>query len=111
MSACSQPRPTLLEALPKGLTGEILNGQRDAQFGVAYAWLIHPRTHTLEAYALDGRAWRDIGRFAGGAPTASASILTPTKPVRRPPRVPNRPTHQSSASAAWPPFKTSPTTH
>ena len=38
-----------------------------ARFGVAYAWLIDPRAHTLEAYALEGGAWRDIGRFAGGA--------------------------------------------
>lgn len=37
-----------------------------AQFGVAYAWLIDPRAHTLEAYALEGDAWREIGRFAGG---------------------------------------------
>lgn len=38
-----------------------------AQFRVAYAWLIDPRAHTLEAYALEGDAWREIGRFAGGA--------------------------------------------
>jgi Uma2 family endonuclease len=38
-----------------------------AHFGVAYAWLIDPRAHTLEAYALDGDAWREIGRFAGAA--------------------------------------------
>ena len=38
-----------------------------AQFGVAYAWLIDPRAHTLEAYALEGGAWREIGRYAGGA--------------------------------------------
>jgi len=38
-----------------------------AQFGVAYAWLIDPGAHTLEAYALDGGVWREIGRFAGGA--------------------------------------------
>ena len=38
-----------------------------ARFGVAYAWLIDPRAHTLEAYALEGSAWREIGRFAGGA--------------------------------------------
>lgn len=38
-----------------------------AQFGVAWAWLIDPRKHTLEAYALDGGTWREIGRFAGGA--------------------------------------------
>jgi Uma2 family endonuclease len=38
-----------------------------ARFGVAYAWLLDPRAHTLEAYALEGGAWREIGRFAGGA--------------------------------------------
>ena len=38
-----------------------------AQFGVAYAWLIDPRAHTLDAYARDGGAWREIGRFTGGA--------------------------------------------
>ena len=38
-----------------------------AHFGVAYAWLIDPRAHTLEAYALEGGAWREMGRFAGGA--------------------------------------------
>jgi hypothetical protein len=29
--------------------------------------LIDPRAHTLEAYALEGGAWREIGRYAGGA--------------------------------------------
>jgi Uma2 family endonuclease len=43
-----------------------------AHFGVAYAWLIDPRAHTLEAYALDGGDWREIGRFAGGAQAAVA---------------------------------------
>jgi Uma2 family endonuclease len=38
-----------------------------AHFGVAYAWLIDPRAHTMEAYALEGGAWREIGRFAGGS--------------------------------------------
>jgi Uma2 family endonuclease len=38
-----------------------------ARFGVAYAWLLDPLAHTLEAYALDGGAWREIGRFAGAA--------------------------------------------
>lgn len=36
-----------------------------ARFGVAYAWLIDPQTRTLEAYALDGGVWRELGRFAG----------------------------------------------
>jgi Uma2 family endonuclease len=38
-----------------------------ARFGVAFAWLVDPIAHTLEAYALEGGAWREIGRFAGGA--------------------------------------------
>jgi len=38
-----------------------------ARFGVASAWLIDPQAHTLEAYALEGAAWREMGRFAGGA--------------------------------------------
>ncbi|NCC35988.1 MAG: Uma2 family endonuclease [Chloroflexia bacterium] len=38
-----------------------------AHFGVAYAWLVDPRAHTLEAYALNGDAWRQIGQFAGAA--------------------------------------------
>jgi Uma2 family endonuclease len=36
-----------------------------ARFGVAYAWLVDPETRTLEAYALEAGAWREIGRFAG----------------------------------------------
>jgi hypothetical protein len=36
-----------------------------ARCGVAYAWLLDPLAHTLEAYALDAGAWREIGRFAG----------------------------------------------
>jgi hypothetical protein len=27
---------------------------------------VDPRKHTLEAYALEGGAWREIGRLAGG---------------------------------------------
>lgn len=38
-----------------------------ARFGVAYAWLLDPVAHTVEAYALDGDAWREIGRYAGSA--------------------------------------------
>jgi Uma2 family endonuclease len=38
-----------------------------ARFGVAYAWVLDPRAHTLEAYVLEGDAWREIGQFAGGA--------------------------------------------
>jgi Uma2 family endonuclease len=36
-----------------------------ARFGVAYAWLVDPLARTLEAYALEAGAWREIGRFAG----------------------------------------------
>ena len=43
-----------------------------AHFGVPYAWLIDPRAHTLEAYALEGGDWREIGRFAGGAQVSVA---------------------------------------
>jgi Uma2 family endonuclease len=43
-----------------------------ARFGVAYAWLIDPQAHTLEAYALEAGAWRALGRFAGAAPVCVA---------------------------------------
>jgi Uma2 family endonuclease len=36
-----------------------------ARFGVAYSWLLDPRAHSLEAYALAGDAWREIGRCPG----------------------------------------------
>ncbi|MBV5273188.1 MAG: Uma2 family endonuclease [Lamprocystis purpurea] len=49
-----------------------------AHFGVAYAWLIDPRARTLEAYALDAGAWRDIGRFAGAEPVSVAPFETVT---------------------------------
>jgi hypothetical protein len=45
-----------LEALPEGLTGEILN----------------PVAHILEAYVLDDGAWREIGCFAGAAAVSVA---------------------------------------
>ena len=35
-----------------------------AKFGVAYAWLLDPEAHTLEAYALEDGTWREIGGFA-----------------------------------------------
>lgn len=38
-----------------------------AHFGVASAWLIDLRAHTLEAYVPEGGDWREIGRFAAGA--------------------------------------------
>ena len=43
-----------------------------AQFGVAYAWLIDPRARTLEAYALEAGAWREIGCFSGSERVAVA---------------------------------------
>jgi Uma2 family endonuclease len=43
-----------------------------ARYGVPYAWLLDPVAHTLEAYALEGSAWRDIGRFAGAAAVSVA---------------------------------------
>jgi Uma2 family endonuclease len=36
-----------------------------ARYGVPHAWLIDPRSRTLEAYLLDGKGWRVIGRFSG----------------------------------------------
>jgi Uma2 family endonuclease len=43
-----------------------------ARFQVAYAWLIDPRARTLEAYALQADAWREIGRFAGATQVSVA---------------------------------------
>lgn len=36
-----------------------------AHYGVQYAWLVDPKARTLEAYQLEGGAWREIGRFTG----------------------------------------------
>jgi hypothetical protein len=36
-----------------------------ARFGVSFVWLIDPWARTLEAYALEAGAWRELGRFAG----------------------------------------------
>ena len=49
-----------------------------AKFGVPYAWLVDPVAHTLEAYALDGSVWREIGRFAGGALVSVAPFAAVT---------------------------------
>lgn len=49
-----------------------------ARFGVAHAWLVDPRAHTLEAYVLEGGAWREIGRFAGGARVSVAPFTAVT---------------------------------
>jgi Uma2 family endonuclease len=50
-----------------------------AKYGVAWAWLLDPRTKTIEAYQLQGAAWSESGRFTGNAsvripPFASVSI-------------------------------------
>lgn len=36
-----------------------------AQFGVSYLWLVDPWARTLETYALEAGAWREIGSFGG----------------------------------------------
>lgn len=36
-----------------------------AKFGVAHVWLVDPRARALEACALQGDDWREIGRFTG----------------------------------------------
>lgn len=37
-----------------------------ARYGVAYAWIIDPREHRLEALALQGGEWKVIGVFGHG---------------------------------------------
>ena len=37
-----------------------------ARYGAAYAWLVDLLKRTLEAYALTGGDWREVGCFAGG---------------------------------------------
>lgn len=34
-----------------------------ARYGVRFAWLVDPKTHTLEAYGLAGDTWRPLGVF------------------------------------------------
>lgn len=50
-----------------------------ARFGVAYAWLLDPRAHTLETYALQDGCWRALGRFSGAdavsVPPFDAAVL------------------------------------
>ncbi len=63
-----------------------------ARYGVANAWLIDPLARTLEAYALEAGAWRELARFAGGAQVTVApfeavsigldALWAPTKPGR-----------------------------
>jgi Uma2 family endonuclease len=38
-----------------------------AKYGVPHAWLVDPRTRTVEVYRLAARQWQEIGRFAGDA--------------------------------------------
>jgi len=49
-----------------------------AKFGVPYAWLVDPVAHTLEAFVLEGGAWREIGRYAGGALVSVAPFAVVT---------------------------------
>ena len=37
-----------------------------ARYGVAFAWLLDPKAHTLEAFTLQDGVWVGIGNFAGG---------------------------------------------
>ncbi len=37
-----------------------------ARYGVADAWLLDPRTRSVEAFALHQDQWRNVGRFTGG---------------------------------------------
>ena len=37
-----------------------------AHYGVAFAWLLDPKAHSLEAFRLQDGAWVGIGNFAGG---------------------------------------------
>jgi Uma2 family endonuclease len=43
-----------------------------AKYGVPHAWLIDPIARSLEAYALEAGAWREIGRFADSAQVRAA---------------------------------------
>ena len=79
------PRPTLghrIEVVPDWVC-ELLSPSTEkkdrmikmpiyARFGVAYAWLIDPLARTLEAYALAGGGWQEIGRYVGNAGIAVA---------------------------------------
>lgn len=39
-----------------------------AKYGVPHAWLLDPRTRTIEVYRLEAREWREVGRFTGDQP-------------------------------------------
>ena len=43
-----------------------------ARFGVAYAWPVERKTHTLEAYALEDGEWREVGRYSGDQSVSAA---------------------------------------
>jgi hypothetical protein len=43
-----------------------------ARYGVAHAWLIDPKTETLEAYELRGAEWSQLG-VCGAADTPAAA--------------------------------------
>jgi Uma2 family endonuclease len=43
-----------------------------ARYGVPHAWLIDPVGRTLEAFALEGGAWRQLGTWGGGERVAVA---------------------------------------
>jgi Uma2 family endonuclease len=52
-----------------------------AEYGIAYRWLIDPLARTLEAYAREGRFWREIGRFAFDDRVAVAPFDAVTTPL------------------------------
>jgi hypothetical protein len=35
---------------------------------VPHAWLLDPRTRTIEVYRLETQEWREVGRFTGDQP-------------------------------------------
>jgi Uma2 family endonuclease len=35
-----------------------------ARHGASFAWLVDPKERTLEAYTLEDRKWREMGRLA-----------------------------------------------
>jgi Uma2 family endonuclease len=49
-----------------------------AKFGVPYAWLVDPVARTLQAYALEGGAWREIGCYVGAALVSVAPFAAVT---------------------------------
>ena len=43
-----------------------------AHYGVAFAWLLDPKAHTLEAFRLQDGSWTEVGNFAGGGQVSVA---------------------------------------